>query len=301
MIKKHIIFSVLFIFFAISLSAQELNCTVAVNSQQVSGGGDKQIYETMRRQIYEFMNNRTWTNQKFKIEERIECSILITIQNRANDVFTGTINVQSRRPVFKTSYNSVMLNYRDKDFQFTYIENQPLDYVDNTFTSNLTSVLAFYAYLIIGLDFDSFQLNGGSEYLNKAQAIVTAAQSASEQGWKSFESQKNRYWLIENILNSNYRGIRQCNYNYHRLGLDMMTEEINKARTNITEGLKALKKAYQQKPGLYYVQVFMTAKSDEIVNIYSKADRMQKTEVISILKLIDPANASKYDKILEDK
>jgi hypothetical protein len=279
--------------------SQELNCAVSVNHHQISGGSDVQIYESMRRQIYEFMNSRVWTKHTFTTEERIDCSVLITLQNRSNDVFKGTIQIQSRRPVFKTSYNSVILNHKDNDFQFQYTENQPLEYVENSHTSNLSSVLAYYAYLIIGLDFETFQANGGNEYLNITQSIVTAAQSASEPGWKSFESQKNRYWLIENLLNSRYSGIRSFLYKYHRLGMDLMTEDINKARQNIIDGLNALKKAYQQKPGLFFIQTLMSAKSDEIINVFSQADQIQKQEVVSIMKLLDPVNSSKYDKLMK--
>ncbi len=192
-----------------------------------------------------------------------------------------------------------MLNYKETDFQFQYIENQPLDFVDNSHTSNLTSVLAFYTYLIIGLDLDSYSLYGGSPYFDKAQSIVNAAQSAAEPGWKAFESQKNRYWMIENILNSHYSGIRECNYKYHRLGMDMMTEDINKARQSISEGLVLLRKTYGEKPGLFFLQTFISTKSDELVNIYSEADQMQKQDAVKILKLIDPANSAKYNKILK--
>ena len=250
--------------------AQELNCMVSVSSSQVQGGSDKKIYETMQAAIYEFMNSRKWTNYTYATEEKIECTIMITLSTRTNDIFTGTIQVQSRRPVYKSSYKSTMLNLIDKDLTFTYVEYQTLDFNENSFSSNLTSVLAYYAYIIIGMDFDSYQLNGGTTYFNKAQTIVTNAQNASEPGWKAFESikQQNRYWLIENLLNNIYASIRDAIYNYHRKGLDMMVDNVATAKNSITSALDKLKGVHEEKPGSYLMQLFFYSKADEIVNIY---------------------------------
>jgi hypothetical protein len=286
---------VLFLFSGLAQS-QELNCVVSVATPQIQSS-DKKIYETMQAAIYEFMNSKKWTNYTYATEEKIECTILITISNRSADVFTATIQVQSRRPIYKTSYNSVMLNLIDKDFQFNYIEYQPLDFNENAFSSNLTSVLAYYAYIIIGFDFDSYSLNGGTPFFDKAQTIVNNAQNATESGWKSFESQKNRYWLCENIFNSNYAGIRECIYNYHRKGLDLMTENTASARTSITSGLEKLQMVHKNKPGSYLMQIFFYSKADEIVNIYSNASSIEKPKVAAICKEIDPTSASKYNQI----
>ncbi|MFA6925147.1 MAG: DUF4835 family protein, partial [Bacteroidales bacterium] len=206
-----LIVNIVFIFNSFS---QELNCNVQVVSDKIPGS-DKKIYETLRLSIWEFMNNRKWTNNVFKNEERIECSILINLTERNNDVFNGTIQVQVRRPVFKTTYNTVLLNFIDKDFNIKYVESQPLDYTDNTYISNLTSILAFYSYLIIGLDYDTFSLYGGTPFYEKAQAIINLTQSTQDKGWKSFESTKNRYWILENLTNQNYKAFREHMYNYY--------------------------------------------------------------------------------------
>lgn len=288
----------LFVAFIFHTSAQELNCIVSVNTQQIQSS-DKKIYETMQAAMYEFMNSKKWTNYTYSAEEKIECTILITIAEKSADVFKGTIQVQSRRPIYKSSYNSVLLNLIDKDFQFNYVEYQNLDFNENSFTSNLTSVLAYYAYIIIGFDFDSYQLKGGTTFFEKAQTIVTNAQNAAEAGWKAFESssQKNRYWLVENLLNNIYSPIRECNYSYHRKGLDMLIDNAATAKTSITAAFEFLKKAHEEKPGSYLMQVFFIAKVDEIVNIYSNASVADKAKVATICKTIDPSNSTKYNQI----
>ncbi len=293
--------TIIYILFAIlpSLSfAQEFICNIQVSAPQVQGT-DRSVYDNLRTALYEFVNTRSWTNYSYKQEEKIECSIIITVNERiSQDEFKGTINLQLRRPVYRTSYNSVLLNYIDKDFQFKYVEFQTIDYVDNTFTSNLTSVIAYYCYVYLGMDFDSFSPNGGSPYFEKAQNIVNLAQNTPEKGWKSFESQKNRFWLVENLMNSAYSSVRQANYKYHRLGLDAMYDNIETGRTAIAESIELLRKAYREKPGLFSIQLFMDAKSDEIVNIFSKASPQDKAKIINNLIEIDPANASKYQGIL---
>jgi hypothetical protein len=262
---------------------------------------DKKIYETLQAAIYEFMNSKKWTNYTYSIEEKIECTIMITISERTNDIFKGNIQVQSRRPIYKSSYKSTMINLIDKDLQFTYVEYQALDFNESSFTSNLTSILAYYAYIIIGMDFDSYQLKGGTSYFDKAQTIVTNAQNAAEPGWKAFEStkQQNRYWLVENLLNNIYSPIRDAIYNYHRKGLDMMVDNVASGKNSITSAIDKLKGVHEEKPGSYLMQIFFLAKVDEIVNIYSVATTIEKTKVAAICKLIDPANSTKYNAILK--
>ena len=286
-----------------SMKGQEFNCMISVQLEKVEAA-DKKIFETLQTAIYEFMNNRKWTNYDIRLEERIECTLLISIKERpSTDEFRGSINVVLRRPVFNTSYNSVLLNHLDKDFYFKYSEYQPLDYSDGTFSSNLTQVLAYYANIMLGFYFDSFSLDGGTPFFDKAMEIVNVAQSASEPGWKSYDSQKNRYWLIENIMNSSTSGIRNFVYKYHRLGLDQMYDKNDLGRTAITESLNLLNDVYNAKPGLYLLQMILDAKKDEFVNIYSdsKVPPMEKNNVVNILKEIDPSNGSKYLTILESK
>jgi hypothetical protein len=282
------------------VNAQELNCQVNVSSPQVEGT-DKRVFESMQRAIYEFMNNKKWSNYNVKMEERLDCTILVTINDRmGSDDFKGTINLVLRRPVLNTAYNTPLFNYIDKEFQFRYVEFQPLDYSEGSFASNLTSVLAFYAYYYLGLYFDSFSMDGGTPFFEKAQGVVTAAQNAQESGWKAYESQKNRYWLVENMLNPSNSPIREFMYKYHRNGLDQMYDKLEQGRSSITESLDLLKTMYNAKPDLVALILILDAKRDEFVNIYSdqRVPPMEKTSVANILKEIDPANSSKYQAII---
>lgn len=281
--------------------SQEFNCSISISTQQVEGT-DKRIFETLEKALRQFINETKWTSFSLTQTEKIECSILINITQRiSTDEFSATMTMTLRRPVYKTSYYTTLFNYIDKDFTFKYIESQPLDYAENSFISNLVSMMSYYAYVFIGLDFDTFSQNGGNPYFEKAQNIVNFSQSTPDKGWKSFENQKNRYWLVENLLNSAYSSVRQCFYKYHRLGLDQMYDNIDMGRNNITEALEQLRKANREKPNLFIIRLFLDAKSDEIINIYSKAPPAEKTNVLNILKEIDPANASKYQKIVSEK
>lgn len=301
--KKKILAS-LFIFVALfnvnSIIAQELNCSVQVSSQQVQGS-DKEIYTTMQTAIHEFVNNRKWTNNVFKTEERIECSILINISERVStEQFKASIQIQSRRPVFGTSYSTTMFNYIDKDFDFTYLESQSLDWAENTHMNNLTSVLAYYVFIVLGVDYDSFSPNGGTPYFDKAQSIVNNAQADNTvKGWKSYESQKNRYWLVENLTNSNYNGLHDFIYKYHRLGLDVMSDKAENGRTTITQALDNMLKMKRNYPNLFFYQTLFTAKVDELVNIFSsKTISGDKSAIVKTLNELDPANIGKYKVIL---
>lgn len=283
------------------LHGQEFICQVQVSSSQIEGT-EKKVYQTLQQALYEFINDRKWTNLAYKPEERIECTILITINERvSSDMFRGKLNLVLQRPVYKTSYNSTVFNYVDKDFDFNYLESQNLEYSPDVFTSNLTSVIAFYINIFLGIDGDTFTKFGGTPYLEKAQAIVNTAQNVPEKGWKAFESQKNRYWLVENLLNSSYSSIREGLYNYHRLGLDVMTENIELGRSGVTDCIDLFQKANRNRPGLFLLQLMLDAKRDEIINIYSQASPQDKVKVIATLKEIDPANSAKYQKIMESK
>jgi hypothetical protein len=285
-----------------SSSAQELNCTVQVLSPQFQNSSDKKIFQTLQQSIFEFMNNRKWTNDVFQQQERIECSVVITVTEKPSaDEFKASIQVQARRPVFKSSYNSLVLNVLDKDFAFKYIEYQPLEFSESSYISNLTSVLAYYAYIIIGTDYDSFSLEGGSPYFQKAQTIVSNAQTASDKGWKSFESSQNRYWIVENILNSTFKPMRECMYKYHRLGFDAMAEDVASGRAAVLQALLLLKAVHESKPSSYSMQLFFLAKADEVVNLFSLADPAEKTKVMELLNEIDPANTTKYNRIMESQ
>ncbi|NMC39275.1 MAG: DUF4835 family protein [Bacteroidales bacterium] len=284
------------------LFSQELNCNVQISAQKIQGS-NRQVFETMQRDIYEFMNNTVWTNHVYSYAERIDCNILINLTEQLSaDEFRGTIQVQLRRPVFNTTYNSTMLNFVDNNFQFRYVEFQPLEFDPNSYRSSLVSVLAYYSYIIIGFDYDSFSPEGGTEFFQIAEKIVTNAQNASEPGWKPYDGSrnKNRYWLVKNLLDDEYKGVRRFIYEYDRNGLDRLESSISEARTNMVESLRLLQEVYRNRPDpyMYLIQIIMESKSDELVNIFSSAFQEEKGRVVEILNEIDPANKAKYQKIL---
>jgi hypothetical protein len=297
MIRKLIIFLIIVLPFV--AKAQEFMCQVSVNSPQVEGT-EKKVFQTLQSELYEFVNNRKWTNFVYKTEERIECSIMITITERiSSDQFKAKVNVVLQRPVFKTSYNTNLLNLVDNDFNFKYVEFEPLVYNDDAYTSNLTSMVAYYVYIMLGMDADSFTKFGGTPYFEKARAVVNAAQNSPDRGWKGFESQRNRYWLVENLMNNSYSGFREGIYAYHRAGLDLMSENIDMGRSGVNDCLENIQRVNREKTGIYIVQLFIDAKRDELINIYSQAAPMDKTKTINLLKEIDPANGSKYQQIMQ--
>jgi hypothetical protein len=288
---------------SLSIFGQELLCQISINTQQIPGT-DKRVFETMQSALYEFVNNKKWTNYNFRPEERIECTMLLNITERmSTDEFRGNMNLVLSRPILNTAYNSVLLNTIDNNIQFRYVEFQPLDFSENSFTSNLTSVFAYYVYVYLGLYFDSFSAEGGTPFFNTAQNIVNAAQNAAEPGWKGYESTRNRFWLVENFLNASNSAIRDFYYRYHRLGLDQMYDKLDAGRDEITSSLDDLKNIYDAKPDLYGLQIVLDAKRDEFVNIYSdqRVPPLEKTNVANLLKEIDPANSSKYQGILGGK
>jgi hypothetical protein len=280
---------------------QELNCNVQISAQRIQGS-NRQVFESMQRDLFEFMNNTVWTNHVFSYAERIDCNILINLNDQLSaDEFRGTIQVQLSRPVFNTTYKSTMLNFIDNSFQFKYVEFQPLEFDPSTYRSSLVSVLAYYTYMILGFDYDTFSPLGGTEFYQMAEKIVTTAQNAPEPGWKPYDGSRNRnrYWLVKNALDKEYEGVRQFLYEYNMNGLDKMESKIAEARTSMVESLKLVQDVYRKKPDpfMYLVQVIMDAKSDELINIFSGAFPEEKSRVVQILTEIDPANKAKYEKI----
>lgn len=298
---NRILFLLLILLLPSIVNSQEFICQVSVNSPQVEGT-EKKVFQTLQTELYDFINNRKWTNYIYKTEERIECSIMITITERpSSDQFKARVNVVLQRPVYKTSYNTNLLNLVDNDFDFKYIEYEPLVYSDDAFTSNLTSMVAYYLYVMLGFDADSFSKLGGTPYFEKARAVVNAAQNTPERGWKAYENQKNRYWLVENVLNSTYQPFREGMYTYHRTGLDLMSENMDMGRNGVNECIEGIQRVNREKTGLYIVQLFVNAKRDELINIYTQAAPMDKTKAVNVLKEIDPANSSRYQQILQQK
>lgn len=280
-----------------SLSAQDFQCQLSINSTAISGS-NRNKFNTLQQELYKFVNDRKWCQYTLKTNERIECAIMIVLTGAQGDTYTGDMTVQLQRPVFNTNYKSPVLNMKDNDIKFTYEEGTPLEYSENQNLSNLTSLIAYYLNIFLGLDFDTFSLNGGDPYFSLAQGVVNACQSATEQGWKSYENaQKNRYWLMENLTNPTYSKIHDFLYKYHRLGLDMMSESVDVGRASILDAIRDLQKVNSQKSNLYIVQVMVQAKADEIVNIFKEASTVEKTEVIRLMKQIDPANSAKYNAI----
>jgi hypothetical protein len=281
--------------------SQELNCNVQITAQQIQGS-NRQVFETMQRDVYEFMNNSVWTNHVFSYAERIDCNILINLTDQLSaDEFKGTIQVQLRRPAFNTTYNSTMLNFIDNNFQFKYVEFQPLEFDPGSHKSNLVSVLAYYAYIILGIDYDSFSPLGGTEFFQMAEKIVMNAQNAPEAGWKPYDGSRNRnrYWLVKNILDKGYEGVRQFIYDYNINGLDKLESRTAEARTSMAESLRLMQDVYRKKPDpfMYFVQIVMDSKSEELINIFTEAFPEEKSRVVQILVEIDPANKAKYEKI----
>ncbi len=300
MIKKLLIITIFF--YSLSIYSQELNCNIQLITQQIQGT-NKQVFETMQGAIYEFINSTPWTTHVFDVDERIECTMLFNLQEQiGDDEFRGTLQIQVRRPVYNSSFNTVLFNYIDNDLHFKYVEYQPLQFNENSHISNLTSILAYYAYIVIGLDYDSFSYEGGTEFFQKAEKIVNNAQNSSQKGWKSVESpsRKNRYWLVNNILNEDFSPAREFIYRYHRMGLDRMYEKLNEARAEIAEGLKLLQQVYRNKPDpfMHFLQVIFDAKSDEMVNIFKESFPEEKSRIFAILNEIDPANTNKYEAII---
>lgn len=292
--------TLLLILFSVSVaSAQELNCAVTVLTPRIQSS-DKKIFTTLQTSIFEFMNNTKWTEDKFANEEKIECSMQIEVTERVStDEFKGTIQVSLRRPVYNSSYNSPLLNYKDDDFNFRYIEFQTLEYNPSGNNTNLISMLAFYAYMILGFDYDSFSAMGGSTYFSMAQSVVANNSNATDKGWKAFEATRNRYWLSENINNPIYKPIRQLYYDFHRKGLDTMSKNRDEAVRSIAEGLESLREVHNDKPGSVFMKTFFDAKADEIVNIFTLGPADVKSKVITVLGTLDPSNTSKYQKIME--
>jgi len=280
--------------------SQELRCNVQIISNQIQGT-NKQIFKTLQQDIYEFMNNRIWTNQEFQNNERIECKILINMQNRTGDEFSGNMTVSSRRPVYNSSYNTTMFQFKDNDIQFRYLENEPLEFDINQFKSNLTSILAYYAYTLIGIDFDSFSPMGGTPYFQMAQQVVSNAQNARGSGWKAYESRRNRYWLVENILNSEYGPVREFIYQYHRQGLDKMHDDVAQARSAIFQSLELLREVHREQPDpyLFYMNLMIEAKSSEFINVFSESPQGQASRAYEILAEIDPSQSEKYKQITQ--
>src|SRR5690349_2680717 len=280
--------------------AQELNCAVSINASQIQTS-DAGIFKDMETAIEQFMNGRKWTNDSYKTHEKILCNFLITITKMpAIGSFSASVQVQSARPVYNSTYTSLLFNFADREWEFEYIESMPLEYNDNTFTSNLTSMLAFYAYLIIGLDYDSFSELGGTPYFQRALAVVNNAQQSNTPGWQAIGSNRNRYWIIENLNNTQMTDLRKAIYSYHRKGLDTFQSNPEESRQVILNGLREIKKVRDINPNAILVVSFFDAKGKELANIFSDGNIQVRRQAYDIITAIDPSNRSTYEKIIQN-
>lgn len=302
--RYSIVLILLGLFFSISTAVgQELMCSISVQSASIQGT-NKQVYENMRNALNDFMREQKWTNDKYESIERIECSLNFNITEQvSSNEFKGTLTAQLRRPVFGSAYTTTMLNLQDKDIQFRYNEGQPIVFNESSYDQdNLIPIIAFYVYVFLGIDYDSFSLNGGAEYWKKAENICNQAQKSTFTGWKSYDGTQNRYWLINNAMDDAHRSFHTQLYNYHRLGLDQMGESVEKGREQILSCIEQLKKVKQNvSRNAYLLGLFFTAKNDEIVGIFSESPDIEKTKVLEYLTVADPGNISKYQKIKNKK
>ncbi|MBX7202280.1 MAG: DUF4835 family protein [Bacteroidia bacterium] len=296
----HRILSILGLLFILSgtAQAQELNCKVQVLSQAIQLS-DKRVFTTLETAIREFMNNTRWTNDQFKRDERIECNLTFNIKTYTQpDQFSGTLQLQVRRPTYNTNYGTLLLNLMDQDISFRYLEYQPIEFSESAYVSGLASLLGYYAFVVLAIDYDSFSPEGGSAYWQKAQQVVNNAIQDPAKGWKATDvPPRNRYWLVENYLNPIFEPLREANYKYHRLGMDVMYNKSEQGRAQITQALEGLMEIHKDRPSSYNMQVFFNTKADELVNIYQQASPQEKAKVLELLAIMDPTNSNKYKKI----
>lgn len=289
------------IFFSIGMltvgAAQELNCTITVNSDQV-GQTNQQIFRTLERSLTDFVNKTKWTNRVYKENERLNCRMFITVTNFDSNRFEANIQIQSSRPVFNTSYESPVFNYKDNQFNFEYIEFQPLVYNSNVFDSNLVGVISYYIYVMLGLDEDTFALEGGTENFQKAQQIVTQAQGSGFTGWsQSASDNRTRFVLVDNLLSNTFREYRIAMYNYHRKGLDILGDNNSTGKQVIAGSMRLFESLIKRRPNAFLIQTFFDAKAEEIRNIFSDGPKVDIVALKETLNRIAPFYSSTWNEI----
>ncbi|MDD2799277.1 MAG: DUF4835 family protein [Bacteroidales bacterium] len=291
------LFLLFFLLSYFAMEAQELNCRVQINSDQIQGT-NKQVFTSLQTALTEFLNNRKWTNAQFSPVEKLDCSFVITIKEESgNNRYKAELQVQSRRPIYNSIYSSTLLNFRDVSFDFNYVEFDPLQLSDNKFEGNLTAVVAFYVNIILGMDFDSFSPMGGTAFYTRAEQIMNLAQSNMETGWQAFDSPKNRPAIVAAFLDDGIKDYRLMLYQYHRLGLDQMSINPDKGRSVIAESLGILKTVYDARPTTVLLTIFSDAKLDELNDVFSKGTPTEKEAVYKILSDVFPAQTGRYESI----
>lgn len=278
------------------MSAQELNCSVEINSSKIEGT-DKSPFEELQEAITEYINTRKWTNTNFAPNEKIECRLFMTVSKYEDEAFTADIQVQLSRPVYNATYTTSLLNFKDNKVEFTHRRGEPLNYNESTWEDNLTAILNYYVNLFLALDFDSFSPQGGQPYFDRMATIVQMAQSSGETGWRAFEDTKNRSAVLSAYTDPATAGIRQLYYDYHRQGLDQMVTSPDKGRAVITQSLQQLKKIQETAPMSVALSIFKDTKLDELVNVYSKAPESERIDVYNLLKEIYPTENERLENI----
>ena len=283
---------------ALKSTAQELNCKFTVNYSQIQGTST-QVFTTLENALMEFINTRRWTQAQYEVNERIRCSMNLTVKeyNEADGRWKCELIVQSTRPVWQSGYQREVFSFKDTDVAFNYREFDPLQLRDNVIDSNLTAVIAYYAYMIIGLDMDTMAPQGGTEVFRAAEDIVTAAQNLGETGWKAFDSSRNRYALVSDYLEDGMTPLRKLMYGYHRTGMDELSVNVTRARAVITSMLSGLKEAQQNKPMSALPGLFTEIKKDELINLYSRAAMKEKEEIYELLSSVNPSLTTEWEKI----
>ena len=294
--KQIIIFFLIIIHLGFNIKAQELNAQIIINSDLVNQT-NQQIFKTLERALNEFINTQVWTNKEFLNQERISCSFVFNLTGYINDKFEASLQVQSQRPIYNTNYNSPILNFLDKDIIFTYQEFQPLFFNNSSFESNLISIISFYAYIILGLDAETFSPNGGNIYFDQARQIVNLAQTTSQKGWKPSDGIRNRFWLIDALRSNTFREYRQSLYLYHREGLDKMIDQPKSGKTSIMKAINNLEPLYRRRPNAFLLQIFFDAKVEEIVNLFQEGPKVDFKKTEEILKKIAPFFGSRWKQI----
>ncbi len=290
------IFSVALLLLTPVIKAQELNCSVEINVDQIEGT-NRSRFETLQQAITEYMNSTVFTPAQFAPNEKIECRLYFTIKEMDGDIAKGDLQIQSSRPVYNSSYTTTLLNFKDTKIDFSYQEGDPLNFNLSNWEGQLTGLLNFYAYLILAIDFDSFSPHGGDSYWDKVAQIVQMGQSSGEVGWKAFEDTKNRSAVSAAFTDASTSGIRDLYYQYHRQGLDEMSTAPDKGRAGITESISILQKIFDAAPMSVGLSIFKDTKMDELVNVYSKAPAEERTRVYNVLQGMYPTEQSRLEQI----
>ena len=304
--KKQLLLCALFIISVAAVQSQELMARVSINSSQVSSQVDKKIFQTLQTAIVNFLNNKKWTDETYQPNEKINCNFLIIIAKAEDGVYTGSMTVQAARPVYSATYVTPLIIFKDEDIKFRYVEFQPIEFNENriagsdALTSNLPASLAFYVYVVLGLDYNSFSLRGGDPWFQKAQTIISSAPDGRNiSGWRSFDGQRNRYWLIENLTNNKYSAVHDAMYSYYRLGLDHMYENEPEARAAVLNSITQLNTLNNDQSNSMIIPFFFQGRTTEIVRIFRKAPPEEKQRVQEMMSRLDISNANTYKQELK--